>query len=491
MAFGATRALDHVNLSVAAGTILALCGQNGAGKSTAVKILAGILPSPLFSGTVSLDGRKLAFSGPRAAIQQGIAYLPQETQLMDALTVGENVMVGRLRSKFGLVSKSVYRAVARALLEQVRLDVSIDELARMLTPAERQLVCIARALAFDPQVLILDEPTANLPEAAATRLLEVVRSLSAAGKTVIYITHHLSELERLDAEVIVLREGRIVLGPVTHPPLADIVHAMVGEHVRPSVQRVYDAGSAPPLAHVAIDRLRAASRDIAASLSFEIGKGEVLGIAGVADAGAEAVIAALGGLRRGSVAGALTIAGDRIDLAKARPALLRRHGVSLIPSERLSQGLILPAPIADNILLGGEHLGRSHGLASRPREISIADRMLKAFAVSPRQPERPVRMLSGGNQQKVMLARAHVEKPRLILLLDPTRGVDIHARETIHGLIRDNAGQGVSYLITSSDSAELVSLCDRVLIFAKGRIVEVLRGETLNEHRLLSSVHQN
>ena len=459
--FGATAALAGVDLRVAAGEVLAVVGENGAGKSTLMKVLAGAVRPD--AGGMQLDGRPYAPRSPRDARTAGVAMIHQELALAPHLTVAENVVLGVEPSRVGFLDRAAMRATARAALAELgRPDIAPQRLVSTLSIADRQVVEIARAVALGCRVLVLDEPTSSLGRDDVRHLESLVRRLRDRGCAVIFISHVLEEVRAFADRVTVLRDGATVGGgDLASLSDATIVEWMVG---RP-VTDLYPRSPRTP-GEVVLEISGLSGRRLPESASLMLRRGEVLGIAGLVGAGRTELVRAIFGLdpvRRGEVRVA-THAGP------ASPARRWAEGVGMVSEDRKGEGLAVELSIADNLTLsrlGG--LGPA-GLVLSGRQAAAARRWIDPMQIRCRDVAQPVAALSGGNQQKVALARLLYHDVDVLLLDEPTRGIDVAAKARIYSLVDDLAARGRAILLVSSHLPELLGVCDRVAVMCRGRL---------------------
>ncbi|WP_024936120.1 sugar ABC transporter ATP-binding protein [Actinomadura welshii] len=476
--YGGVTALDGVGITLDAGEVHALVGENGAGKSTLVKVISGVVRPE--GGTVELDGFPVRFADARRAAAQGVAIVSQELMTYDDLTVLENLFPYGAPRRGGLVSTREMRRVAGPVLAELGLDPPPHAKVGELPLADRQLLEICRALLQDPRVLILDEPTSALPRDAAARLAAVTRRLAARGHAVLYISHFLEEVMRVATRVTVLRDGRVVLAgaPVADVGLDSLVAAMLGQAARradpaDAAAPRRSGGAAVALAGVTVPgRLR--------EVSLTARGGEIVGLAGLQGSGHLAILDAVCGRVRPS-SGSVRLPDGRSPRS-ARHAVTK--GVAYISGDRKGRGLMLDKTLWENIT-SVSWLGQGRG-GPMPRRARLVERSRGHLVRLRVRGDVHGRAgdLSGGNQQKVVLAKWLDADPAVLALDDPTRGVDVGARGELHDIVRELAGQGKVVLIASSDLAELVELCDRVVVLQHGRIVAALDGDRLTEPEL-------
>jgi len=474
--YGGLQALEAVAFGVERGEIHAVVGENGAGKSTLMKILAGVEAAD--AGSIVIGGRTASLQSPQAARRSGIAIVFQELNLFPHLSVSANIFAGREAHAGGLLDEPAMHAAAVEALEA--LGVAIDPCTRLsaLSLDERQLVEIARALSTRPEILILDEPSSALNEGESRRLFEILRRLRSTGATILFISHRLEEVFAIADRISVLRDGRYQgtwrTGETSIPA---IVRAMTGH----TFDEVFPAP--PPVrsdAPVLLEMHEVSCGPRLERLSLRLRAGEILGMAGIEGSGVDEVFKVLFGLER-PTSGAVRHAGEELrgrHRASDSPAEAVRRGVGLIPRSRREEGLFLAWPIRKNatILILRELLGRL-GLLDRKRERSRTDALLERLHVVTDSREKRVGLLSGGNQQKVVLAKWLAIGPRVLLLHDPTRGVDVGAKAEIYKLCRELAAQGLGILLSSAEIEETLGLSHRVLVLYKGTLVrELERG---------------
>jgi ribose transport system ATP-binding protein len=477
--YGGNRALDEVSLSVRGGRVHAIVGENGAGKSTLVKVMTGIVEAD--GGTVRIDGEPVHLTA-RDAGARGVHIIHQELALFDELSVAQNVFIGNEPTRLGLLDRRARRTRTAAALERLGASIDPDAPVGSLSTASKQIVEIARGLVQDARLLVLDEPTAALPPEQADGLFEVIRSLAADGEAIVYISHRLQEVLDLADEITVLKDGKHV---VTRPAEGLDVDQLAGLMVGRDVTRLY-----PPKRRVARDEPAIRIRGLVdppklSGVDLEVAEGEIVGIYGLEGTGQDELLACLAGDRK-PVAGTLELSG-KADRWRSVPAVLRRH-VGLVPQDRKREGLLLEQSSVSNaafsILRG---LSRA-GFVSRALERRAALAATKAAAVAG-DVDAPVAALSGGNQQKVSLARLIAADCRILLLNQPTRGVDVGSKEEIYSLVRGLCEErGAAALVASPELSELLGLCDRVLVLTGGRIVGEAPPEASEEDLLAMTV---
>ena len=445
--FGPVRALDGVDLDVAAGEVHALIGENGAGKSTLMKVLSGAHAPD--AGTVELDGRPYAPTGPLDARDRGIAMIYQELNLAPHLTVAQNVMLGReARGRLGLVDAARSRArVDDAFATLDHADIRADAVVASLSPGQKQMVEVARALAFDARLVVMDEPTSSLGKADVERLFDAIRMLAERGISVIYISHFLEEVSRIGARYTVLRDGQTVatgaLADVTHDQL---IERMVGREIGDAYPRVPHVPGEPVLR---VDGLR--GERLPRDASFELRRGEILGIAGLVGAGRTELLRALFGLDR-TRAGDVEASGE----------------FGLLSENRKEEGLLLNLPIAVNVTLSKLGPVTRWGWVDGAGQRSATARWLERLSVRCAGPDQPVGALSGGNQQKVALARLLHHDVDVLLLDEPTRGIDVASKAEVYRMIGELAASGKAIVFVSSYIPELLGVCDRIAVMHRG-----------------------
>jgi ribose transport system ATP-binding protein len=486
--FGGVPALRGVNLHVRSGEVHALLGQNGAGKSTLVKILNGVHPSGSYEGTIHVAGRTVTLSSPATARASGIGYVPQEIEVLESLSAAENVFAGHTNLKGGvLVRQSVLERAAAKLFEELDLVVSPRAPAASLSPAQRHLLMVVRALALRPQVLILDEPTASLSGVEVGHLIAVVRRLQLRGVTVIYITHRLAEVAAICNRATVLRDGEVaaVFDRGDFDP-DRLIAAMSGRRVL----RLYPAHNAPlsPVQLLRVEGLGLARgtavRRSLHDISFTLNAGEILGIAGLVGSGRTELLGALFG--RHAAQGRIWIGERDVQIRSPRDA--RRYGLALLTEDRKRDGLAFNLPIRGNITIGNLGPFSRAGILRRGPELAAALRAMSSLNVKAASAEASVLHLSGGNQQKLLLARVLMNRPKVLLLDEPTKGVDVATRHEIYRLIVDLAKGGVGLLVVSSELEEVLGLADRCLVMAEGRLVDAFNRGEGDEERVLRSI---
>ncbi len=482
-------ALDDVSLEIRAGEIHALVGENGAGKSTLVRIIAGQFSPD--AGELVVFGRSVSQFSPRAAREFGVTMVPQHPDLFLSLSALENLFVGEWpRSRTGLVDWRAMRGLAQDVLARLETELDLDAPVESLSVADRQILQIARAMLVDARVLILDEPTAPLGHDDTERLFGLVRNLNVRGATVIYISHRLAEVFELADRVSVLRDGRLVRTcPMSEVTRDDLIELMVG-HAVAADERQGRQRQAPGASRDETDAeapyLMASGLTLAGKfegIDLSVGPGEIVGIAGVAGSGRNELLHTLAGVQKAS-AGQVTVLGR--DASGAGPARMRELGVALVPADRHHEALVLPMTVRENISLPRlrDFAGRL-GLVRRQQEQERAGALAGDLRVRSAGLEQPVAQLSGGNQQKVALASRLLGEPEVLLLEEPTQGVDVGARAEIHRLMRALAERGVAIILVSSDLPELLSLSTRVLVMHRGRMVGEFPSQQATQQAVL------
>ena len=480
--FGGVHALREVDFAIPKATVIGLVGENGAGKSTLLKVLAGTYRPD--AGQILVDGVAQSSYGPADARRAGISMVTQELSLLPHMTVLDNISIGREPTTLGLVSGAKQRQRAQAALDQIQSAVSPYAMVRDLSFADRQNVEIAKALVDDPRVLVLDEPTSGLGEAEVDHLMSVIRQLRAAGRTVIFITHRMSEFFEICDQFQVMKDGVSVGTRLAGKTDADeLVSMMVGRKLE----------SLFPAKPANIDRT--AGREQLQLRDFRVGstvgpidldlyRGEILGIAGLAGNGQNELLEGIAGLRRSS--GTLRRADDPRGRQRpyASPGAAIKAGYSLVPEDRKGQGLVLSFPVFKNVTLAGLRKIATLGFLSRRKEFDATKNYIQMLDIKTPGEAALSAGLSGGNQQKVVLAKALNTSPAIFLLSDPTRGIDVGTKQEIYGLVRQLAEQGVGILFLSTDVTEIVGLCDRVVVMSHRQIVATLTGDEISEESI-------
>ncbi|MFB9378403.1 sugar ABC transporter ATP-binding protein [Kineococcus gynurae] len=458
--FGATQALHSIDLDVRPGEVVALLGENGAGKSTLSNIIAGVFGSD--TGRMTWDGQEYAPAAPRDALDAGIALIHQEMRLLPDLSISENVFVGRQLMKGGRLDRKEMDRRTAEVLHRLGLDISPRRLVGSLRVAAQQQVEIAKALTLNARLLILDEPTAALGAEETEHLFAQVDALRAQGVSFVYVSHRLEEIARICDRVVVLRDGQ---GVASHDTAQVPVRRLVEDMVGRSIESVFP-DLTPPTSEVAlqVDGLTAADgsfRDI----SLTVNRGEILGIAGIVGAGRTELVRAIAGadpVARGTV----TVDGRTLRPGDTRSAIAA--GLVLVPEDRKAQGVVLDMSIADNVALANlDSVSDGAGFIAPARVARIAREACRTMTVKGRV-DQPARTLSGGNQQKVVIAKWLERKPRVVILDEPTRGIDVGARAAIYDVIVGLAAQGIAVVVVSSELEEVLGLSHRVMVLARG-----------------------
>ncbi|KAB0678515.1 sugar ABC transporter ATP-binding protein [Aureimonas leprariae] len=484
--FGGARALVDASLTIEAGEVHGLVGANGAGKSTLIKVLAGLVRPD--AGEVRIDGEPVRLDHPNRAAKLGLGFIHQELALVPDMTVMENVMLGAPKpARFGIVDwRAVERTVA-PLAHRVGLTVPLRSDVRRLSTADQWLVSICRALVRDARLIVMDEPTASLSAAEAEKLFGIVRSLAASGVAVLYVSHRLDEIMSLCRRVTTFRDGRSVAvlegRALTKPALIEaIVGHAVTEVARPPTRAKRGEVVLSAAGLERLPRVRSAS--------FALHRGEVLGLGGLVGAGRSELARLVFGADRAR-AGRMLLGGR--PFAPRSPADAVRAGIGFVPEERRAEGLVLGKSVAFNLGLGdlaGLVRGPALPLVDLKRQRRRAADTAERLSVKMQGPNQPVGRLSGGNQQKVLIGR-WLQKRRDVLILDePTRGVDIGARGEIHRLVRGLAAEGLAVLVISSEPDELPELCDRVLVMNEGTIIAELEGEAISRAAIIAASYR-
>jgi rhamnose transport system ATP-binding protein len=483
-AFGAVRALRGVTFDVRDGEAHGLIGENGAGKSTLLKILAGIVQPD--AGDIHWRGERLHLGSPREALERGIGMVYQEMLCFENLTVAGNIFAGREITRRGRLRHAEMRTRTRTILDELHLPISPDAPADSLSAAYRQLLQVARALAFDCQILVLDEPTTSLTDAETDHLFAVLDKLKARGTTLLYVSHRLPEVFRLCDRITVLRDGAYVETCDRRAVTPDhIVRAMVGRDLPPRSARreprggSREAGGANGTPALSVDGL--GRRPWFSNISLTVNAGEIVALFGLVGSGRSELLETIFGLYRRE-AGRIRVNGQEIDPSSPRAAA--RAGIGLVPEERQRQGLLFNLTVRHNLVLPGQTI-RGDALVHAADERREAQALVEKWRIKAAGVEAPLDSLSGGNQQKIVVAKWLATAPAVILLDEPTKGVDVGAKFEIHEIIRREAARGAGCLVASSDLPEVLALADRIVVMREGRIQGQLAGADATEEAVM------
>ncbi|MFI6076520.1 sugar ABC transporter ATP-binding protein [Actinoplanes sp. NPDC051343] len=478
--FPGVRALDGVQLEVRAGEVHCLLGQNGAGKSTLIKVLAGVHHAD--AGEISWLGEPFAPASPQAAMRAGIATIYQELDLVDDLSVADNAFLGREESRLGFTRRRSTAARTKAILSRLgHAEIPPGRLVRTLPAAGKQIVSMARALSHDARLIVMDEPSAVLAHDEVGNLFRIIREMTAQGIAVIYISHRLAEIREIGDRVTVLKDGRTTAAglPARSTSTRELVGRMTGRNIEYVFPPRPEASDAEPI--LTVKSLTRANEF--SDVDLTVAPGEIVGIAGLVGSGRSELLETIYGARRPD-AGTITLDGRRIRSTKGAV----RSGMGMAPEERKSQALLLDQPVYKNMTLASfTDFGRA-GFTDAGGERKAAQVTADRLDLRPRDVGRAVRTLSGGNQQKVVVGRWLLKDQKILLLDEPTRGVDVGARAELYQVIRALAEDGVGVLLVSSEVPEVLGLADRVLVMREGRIVHRAPATELDEDTVLDLV---
>ncbi len=485
--FPGVRALDNVQITVRRGRLNAVLGENGAGKSTLMNILAGVFPPD--AGEILMKGRRQTFKRPHEAQQAGIAIIHQELNLLRELSVAENIFLGREpRTRLGLVNYSGMHRDAAALLAPLDLSVDPGTQVRKLRLGAQQVVEIAKALSLDARVLIMDEPTSALSDHEVEAIFRLIRQLKARGVGIIYITHKLDELPHIADDVTVLRDGKCVAAePYGKRPHDELIRLMVGRELAELFPKSVAAIGEEVLrvANLSLRRSEHSADYTVCPTSLRVRQGEIVGLFGLMGAGRTELLQCIFGLHPRRSSGEIWIEGKRRSIRSPRQAIAA--GLALAPEDRKVDGLVLAMSVAENIGLAAGATARGIGLADPRREGALARRYMNQLGIKTPTVAQPVRYLSGGNQQKVVLSKWLTIKPKVLLLDEPTRGIDVNAKREIYSLINELARGGLGVLMASSELPEILAIADRIVVLSEGRVAGEFSRDEASEEILLKA----
>jgi galactofuranose transport system ATP-binding protein len=485
--FLGVQALDDVSLTLRPGEVHALVGENGAGKSTLIKVATGVYTAD--KGEVRMSGRPVSFGSPLAAQHAGVSTIYQEVNLVPLMSVARNLFLNREPRRFGLIDATRMKREARRILREYGVDVNVSRPLRELGLGAQQMVAIARAVQIEARVVIMDEPTSSLEQREAETLFAVIERLRSQGIAIIYVSHRLDELFRICDRVTVMRDGRVVhQGNMADLDRLRLVSLMLGRDIA-EVRRGATAfesnheaaADAPPVLRAS----HISSRRRLDDISVEVRRGEVVGLGGLLGAGrSETAKAIVGALHTDN--GSVEVDGKNVRRNSTAAAI--RAGAVMLPEDRKTEGIIPNLSVRENIVLAALSRISHAGLVDRGKQDEIVDYFIKRLRIKVSSPEQKVSELSGGNQQKVMLARWLCLNPKLLLLDEPTRGIDVGAKAEVQSVIDELADEGLGVLLISSDLEEVVEGSDRLVVLKDGRVVGELRGDDVSESSLMEAL---
>ncbi len=477
--FPGIKALDRVDLSVRPGEVHALIGENGAGKSTLVKILSGVFPPT--EGVITLEGKPISFRSPHESQAAGISAIHQEATMFPELSVTENIFMGHHLKARGMVGWRSMQERTSELLESLQIKINPRAKVKTLSFAERQMVEIVKALSINTKIVIMDEPTSALTLREVEHLYTIIRQLAQSGKAIIFISHKFDEIFEIADSYTVLRDGKWVgEGRVAEATVDSIVRMMVGR----SLDQMYPK-SEIPLGEVALKVQGLTRNGIFKDVSFELRKGEILGFFGLVGAGRSEVMRVIFGIDAAD-GGEISIDGKRVEIRNPSDAM--RHGIALVPEDRQLQGAILPMNIRENTTLPIVGSLARRGVLRRGAETSVTERYGSLLQVKSAGWEAAVNSLSGGNQQKVVLAKWLATKPRVLVLDEPTKGIDVATKATVHKFISDLAAESIAVILVSSELPEILGMSDNIVVMHEGRITaHMSRAEATPERVIIAA----
>ncbi|MGI6011614.1 MAG: sugar ABC transporter ATP-binding protein [Ruminococcus sp.] len=474
-------ALKNISFDIARGSVHAIMGENGAGKSTLMKILGGVYQAD--EGNIVIDGAERKIRSVQDSARCGISVIYQEFNLIPELTVAENIFISDVPKKtfLGIVEKKKRSEQAKKVLNMLEIQVDPDEYVKNLSVSEKQMVEIAKALSQNAQIIIMDEPTAALNEEEVEKLEEIVGRLKDEGKTILYISHRLKEVFDMTDTVTVLRNGEYVdTRPTAELTEAEVIRLMVGHDVDQQVIRPSYASE-----EILLEVQELTLEHVFESVSFKLHKGEILGMAGLMGCGREEVLSAIYGLF-GFDSGKVLLEGKEVHFKNPREAI--EHGICFLTDDRKDAGIFPQMSVEENItIMSIRHLKKKWGFYISPKDEAKQLEKMKTFMnIKYAKPEQKISYLSGGNQQKVLLGRDLLLDNKIFIMLEPTRGIDVGAREEIYGLLYQLAKEGMGIIAVFSDMNELIRVCDRAVVFSDGRITGSLSKEEFNKEKILT-----
>ncbi|MFN8531050.1 MAG: ATP-binding cassette domain-containing protein [Anaerolineae bacterium] len=487
--FSSVTALNDVSLQIRRGEIHGLCGENGAGKSTLMKILSGVYPWGSYQGSILYDGRELRLEGSpiRQAIKEGIAIVYQELTLVGNMTVGENIFLGKEPVENGMINWDKLYSETRNILKTYHLEIQPQALVKQMGVGKQQMTEIAKALSENAKILILDEPTSALSEAEIDKLMEILTVLKEHGVTCIYITHKIGEFFRIADSITVMRDGKIITTkPTQELKLEQLVSLMVGREMK---ERFPKGNRHPGDVIFEVENLHAlppesSEREVLKGVSFNLRKGEILGIAGLMGSGRTELVTTLFGEYGKITRGTIKLEGQQLTIHNSRQAMT--HGLSLVPEDRKRHGLILIQTILKNISLANLDQFSSWMRINADAELAESMQFAKSLAIKTPTLQAKVDSLSGGNQQKVVISKWLMSKPKVLIMDDPTRGIDVGAKYEIYKLMNDLAEQGMSIIMISSELEEILGMSDRIMVMCEGHSAGTLDITEATEEKIMA-----
>ncbi|MBP1996087.1 sugar ABC transporter ATP-binding protein [Paenibacillus eucommiae] len=477
--FPGVKALSHVNLSIKKGSVHALMGENGAGKSTLMKILIGLYTD--YAGEIYFKGQKIVHKDIKSALNAGIAMIHQELTYVPEMTVGENLFLGNEpRHKFfGMVDTKTLHKRTNELLGQIGVQIDPDVLMKDLSVSKRQMVEIAKAVSYKSELIIMDEPTSAIPEREVESLFRIIRELKDKGVSIIYISHKMDEIYRIADEFTVLRDGTYVgTHSIQEADENKMISMMVGRQLSELfVQRTPTEG---PVVLSVKDLTRQGKFE---NISFDLRKGEILGLAGLMGAGRTELVSCIYGLDKAD-SGEIHIKNKKVSIRKANDGI--QHGVGLVSEDRKTLGLVLGLSVTENLMLPNYKQLNKSFLISDSKERDIADRSISDLNIKTPSREQKVKNLSGGNQQKIVIGKVLLSNPDILILDEPTRGIDIGAKSEIYKLISQLASEGKAIIVVSSELPEVMGLADRILVLHEGKVAGQLMREEASEEKIMA-----
>lgn len=485
--FPGVKALENVSLELHNGKVNAILGENGAGKSTLMKILSGVYPD--YEGRIIFKGRPVQFANPREAQDAGIAIIHQELNLIPYLSITENIFLGReILTPWGTLDKAKMRNKTVQLLNRLKLAVDPDKPVSDLKVGQQQVVEIAKALLLDSEVIIMDEPTSAISESEVEVLYGIIEDLKQANKTIVYISHKLDELFKVADRFIVLRDGRFIESGDMHGVDQDcLIRKMVGREIKILRKQSVDRQPQVVLSveDLSLQHPAKPKERLLKDISFQLGRGEIVGIFGLMGAGRTELLETIFGLHAKGASGTIRVGEQAVHFKSAANAI--QAGIALVPEDRKKDGLILGMDVKENISLPVLNKMETLGFLSQQKESGLAKDFIEKLNIKTSSQEQAAKNLSGGNQQKIVLAKWLATNPRILMLDEPTRGIDINAKNEIYKLILKLAEAGLSIIVVSSELPEILALCDRILVMSEGRMTAEIPAAIATENMILKA----